>query len=105
MFVNFVKNEKFAVTEKGDLKQNERNALRVRIVSALADLLSENDVATVSVKDGLVIEFTNDELGSIPVVVSVTMKNLQYDVVTAEKEFQDLQAKRLAKENEKKKTE
>lgn len=87
----------FKLTEKGSLRQNERNALRSEVIVKLAEVLKDAGVENSLVKDGIVIELTNETLGSIPVVINVTMKDLQFDVLDAITEYENLQAERLAK--------
>ncbi len=98
---------KFTVTEKNELKQNERNALKSEIVSALQEFLSENDFQVSLVDDGIACEIANDELGSIPFVIGVTMKNLSFDVVSENEAFLMKQVEKIekAKAKEKEKTE
>ena len=94
--------QKFTITEKNELKQNERNALKNEIVSAMFQFLSENEFDVTITNEGIACEIPHDELGSIPFVIGITMKNLSYDVVHEHNLFTEKVAERIAKENEKK---
>lgn len=91
----------------GKLKQNVRNALKNEITEQFAEFLKQNGVENVRVKEGLILEFTNENLGAIPVVVNLVMKDLEFDVMTAENEYiayiKDKEAKALAKAKAKEK--
>lgn len=104
-FLTSVATREFAVNEKGELKQNERNQLKADILKAFAEFLTENGIENFQVKDGLAIEITNADLGAIPVVIDFTMKSLQFDVVTENeifmKEVAEKHAKAEAKAREK----
>ena len=93
--------QKFTITEKNELKQNERNALKNEIVSAMCEFLSENGFQVSLVNDGIACEIPNDELGSIPFVIGITMKNLSFDVVYENEIFNEKVAEKQMKEKEK----
>lgn len=94
--------QKFTITEKNELKQNERNALKNEIVSAMFQFLSENEFDVTITNEGIACEIPHEVLGSIPFVIGITMKNLSYDVVHEHNLFTEKVAERIAKENEKK---
>lgn len=87
----------YETNEKGQLKQNVRNAFKAEAMKALADLFAENDLMVYITEEGLAVEFANDELGALTVVFDGTVKGLDYDAVTAGTEY----AEKLAEKAEK----
>jgi hypothetical protein len=92
---------KISLNEKDEMKQNERNALKNEIVSALSEFLSENDFQVSLVNEGIACEISHEVLGSIPFVIGITMKPLSYDVVAENDAYLEKQVERIAKEKEK----
>lgn len=95
-----VKDRKFQLNEKGELKQNERNGFRAEFLANLSDFLTENGVPNLATKDGLAVEVENTEIGAVTVVVGVTVKTLEFDALTESEEFAKAVAEkaRIAKE-------
>ncbi len=104
-FLTSVAGREFAINEKGELKQTERNQLKADILQAFSEFLTENGVETFRVKDGLAIEITNEDVGAVPVVIDFTVKSLQFDVTGEHeifmKEVAEKHAKAEAKAREK----
>jgi hypothetical protein len=72
---------KLPLNEKGEIKQNDRNALKTRLTSDLLAHLTEVGLDVALVKDGVAVQVANEELGSVPIVVSITMKPMTFDIV------------------------
>lgn len=84
--------------EKGELKQNTRNEVRATLIGQLKDVL-ENAGATVSInKDGIGLSLPNETLGSIPVVIGVTIKDLTFDLEDAHEEYLEKEVEKAEKE-------
>jgi hypothetical protein len=98
---------KISLNEKDEMKQNEKNALRSQIVSALHEFLSENDFQVSLVDEGVACEISHEVLGSIPFVIGITMKSLSYDVVSENEAYLMKQVEKIekAKAKEKEKAE
>ena len=98
---------KISLNEKDEMKQNEKNALRSQIVSALQEFLSENDFQVSLVDEGIACEISHEVLGSIPFVIGITMKPLSYDVVSENEAYLMKQVEKIekAKAKEKEKAE
>lgn len=79
-YLETVKTTVFALNEKKELKQNVRNAFRSDFMEALKNGLVELGFDAKMTEDGIGITIPNDELGYIPVVVSATVKDLDYSV-------------------------
>jgi len=69
------------------LHQTDRNVLRADTLTALAELFKLIGVPSLEVKDGIAIELPNDELGSVVAVLSLTIKDLDFDIVTEHEDF------------------
>jgi hypothetical protein len=79
-YLETIKNATLPLNEKGELKQNVRNAFRSDFVQALFTALVGLGLEVKITEDGIGIEIPNTELGSVPVVVSATVKDLSYSV-------------------------
>ena len=66
----------------GKVNQTDRNALRNRLMAALA-----TDLNAVMTVDGAIVEFSHDYWGSLAVEVSIKMKDPNYDIDTAHDEY------------------
>ncbi len=86
-FAEKVFNDVFETNEKGQLKQNVRNAFKVDVVNALIETLENAGVKTYRTLDGVAVEFENVELGAITVVFDATVKALDFDAVTENEAF------------------
>jgi len=71
---------KLPLNEKGEIKQNDRNALKTRLTSDLLAHFQDLGLDVALVKDGVAVQVANDELGSVPIVVSITMKPMAFDI-------------------------
>ena len=92
---------KISLNEKGEMKQNERNAMKNAVVSALHEFLSENDFQVSLVDEGVACEISHEVLGSIPFVIGITMKPLSYDIVSENEAYLVKQVEKIVKAKEK----
>lgn len=99
--IEVVNGMKLAENEKGQLKQNERNALRGDLIDALVEVFADFGITSVRIEDGVGIELPNAELGSIPVVIGATIKDLAFDVLEANEDFVSKQAEKVKAEQAK----
>ena len=100
---NYLENVRIAKleeNEKGQLKQNVRNAFRADFIEELKNVLENAGFSVAITEDGVGIEIPNEELGSIPVVVSATVKDLAYDIAEAHEEYMEKQAEKVRKAEE-----
>lgn len=79
----------------GKINQTDRNALRNRLMDALAE-----DLSAVMTADGAVVEFEHEYWGSLCVEVSLKMKDPNFDLDTAVEEYQEKQDAAEAKKAE-----
>ena len=94
-------------TTRDTIQQTQRNQLRNDLTDLLIPVLQEwferEGKKTIVVRSpkGIMLELPHDELGGIPIEILLQMKTLNTDVFEYEQEYKDLQAKRLAKKQEK----
>lgn len=69
------------------LHQTDRNALRSDSLTALANTLTAMEIPNTMVKEGIAIELPHDELGAVVIVLSETVKDLNYDIATEGEEY------------------
>lgn len=93
-FLNYVKVTVFGVNEKGLLKQNVRNELRKDLLIDVMEVLKEAGYSVSINEEGVGVRLANETEGSIPAIVSVTIKDLDFDLEGAHEDY-------LAKEEEK----
>lgn len=79
-----------------ELQQTDRNNFRNDLVAALC-----TDVNGTLTTDGIIFEIPNEELGSIFVSLNVQIKGLNYDILSAEKEYNDKITEKATKAKEK----
>lgn len=79
----------------GKINQTDRNALRNRLLEALA--LDLNAVLTA---DGAIVEFEHDYWGALYVEIPLKMKDPDFDLTVAEAEYTEKIAKAEAKKAE-----
>lgn len=100
-FVELVKTKNLGLNEKGELKQNLRNDFRADTIEAIMELFEENGVECVRTGDGIGVELANEEIGSVIVMVDVTVKPHQFDLVGAVNEYERKLVEKAEKEAEK----
>ena len=79
-YLETVKTTVYALNEKGELKQNVRNQFRTDFMETLAEALVSLGLEAKVNESGIGIALPNDELGNLSVVVSATVKDLDYSV-------------------------
>lgn len=90
-------------TNKNRIHQTDARKLKAAMHEVLMEKIGELDVDITPVNNGFIIEFPNEELGSIVVESKFVIKPLDYDVVSAGEEFAEKEAERLAKAKAKEK--
>jgi hypothetical protein len=96
-FMTEVLTKKFELNEKKELKQNARNAFRSDAVDDMVADFQSNGKDAVEIKEGIAVQYPNDELGSLVVIWSPTVKPLDFDIATAVEEFAKDNADKIAK--------
>lgn len=77
----------FATNEKGELKQNVRNAFKADFMVALRSALTEMGLETELVSDGIAVVIPNETEGNLTVVVDGAVKSLGFDLATEAEAF------------------
>lgn len=96
-FAENVKTANLELNEKNELKQNVRNEFKVNVMQALKETLENAGVSVTETKEGLAVEFANDEIGSVTVIFDGTVKSQDFDILTAEREFKEKQIEKAEK--------
>lgn len=97
-FLQTVYTKEFALNDKDELKQNERNDFRNATIDALVDALSDvSGIECLRTLDGVGIAIPNENLGAIPVVIGVTIKDLNFDIQDANNEYLEKEMDKIAK--------
>jgi hypothetical protein len=86
-FAEQVKVKVFETNEKGEMKQNVRNAFKADVMNALKNALVAMDLDVLQTADGLAVKFENDVEGAVTVIFDGTVKSFQFDAETANAEF------------------
>jgi hypothetical protein len=86
-FAEQVKTEVFEVNEKGEMKQNVRNAFKARVMQAMKETILNMGLDVLQTADGLSVKFENDTEGAVTVIFDGTVKSFQFDAETANAEF------------------
>lgn len=100
-FLERTKLAKLEESENGQLKQNCRNELRADFMDSLVVALNGLGLEAQMTVDGIGFELPNDELGSVPVVISPTIKAMAYSIDEAHKEYVAKELKKAETEAEK----
>lgn len=96
----------YKVNENGVINQTQRNQLREELMTDMEEMLKGNTNCEVNrIEEGILIEIPDDELGSIPAIISIKIKPINFDSLSAIEERKNKVADReqKAKEKEEKK--
>jgi len=100
LFAEKVKGLKLSITDKGAIKQTERNALKSELLEAfIKDLPSELVVGRA--KEGIILEIPNTIEGSLPLILDIKFKNTDFDTATPVNDFMVAQKDKIVKAKEK----
>lgn len=84
-------------TNKNRIQQTDARNLKADMHDVLMAKIGELDVDITPVDNGFLIEFPNEELGSIVVEAKFVIKPLDYDVMAAGEQYQEKEQARLDK--------
>lgn len=100
-FTEKVKNSVYELNEKGELKQNVRNAFKAEVMKEVSELFENAGLQVFQTLKGVAVEFSNDELGSLVVVFDGVVKSRDFDALDAQNEFVEKQNEKAEKEAQK----
>lgn len=100
-FLNIAKTTVYATNEKGELKQNVRNAFKAEFITALRSALTEMGLETALVSDGIAVIIPNETEGALYVVVDGAVKSLAYDFNTEAEAYTEKVAEKAKAEQAK----
>jgi elongation factor P--beta-lysine ligase len=84
------------------IQQTQRNNLKTEILQAIQEHMPQ-DIVIGRAKEGIILEFPNDELGAIAVVLDIKIKDLEFDVTVPIQELENSIKEKEEKEIQKKK--
>lgn len=100
-FAEKVHNTVYETNEKGELKQNVRNAFKADLMTAFKDFLKEQGLDVATVHDGVAVRFSNETEGSLTVVFDGTVKSLSYEMDTQAEIYEMERAEKVEKAEKK----
>lgn len=87
----------FETNEKGEMKQNVRNAFKADVMKAFAEFMAENGMDVLQVDGGVAVKFQNETEGCVTVVFDGTVKGFTFDADFENAEFVAKQAEKAEK--------
>lgn len=99
--LDFIYEHEYSTTKSGNsITQKQRNELKYNLTEEIANLLKKEGISNITrTVDGYILEIENEELGVIYVQLDLIVKNLDYDILTAEKEWEDKVREAKSKQN------
>ena len=78
------------------IKQNERNEIKAQLLQAIATDLSQLlGVEVLKVDKGFGFMLPNDNEGAVPMVIDLTIKSMEYDVIAENEAFIEKETAKL----------
>jgi|GEM_PF-1803686 hypothetical protein len=88
--LDFIYKHEYKITESSIITQKQRNELKYNLTEQVVGVLEKEGMDQITrTVDGYIIEIPNEELGSIYVQLDLIVKNLNYDILIAEQEWQN----------------
>jgi len=87
----------FETNDKGEMKQNVRNAFKADLMKAFAEFMAETGVRTLQVDGGVALVFENETEGAVTVVFDGTVKGFTFDAEFENEEFMKAKAEKAEK--------
>ena len=81
-------NVKFELNEKGEMKQNVRNAFKADVMADMFQMFQDAGLEVYKVDGGVAVNFANDELGAVAVVFDGVVKGQAYDAEYEAEEYE-----------------
>jgi len=94
--------QKISVSPKGLIKQTERNTLKTDILKAIMQGLP-HDIVLGKTNEGICIMVDNENEGGIPIILDIKIKNMNTDLDTAIEEYEEKQAEKRQRAEDRKK--
>lgn len=102
-FAEKVVGMEFEVNEKGEMKQNVRNAFKAEAMAALLEMFQEAGLEVGVVAGGVAINFANSDLGSVSMVFNGVVKGNDFDFDFEVEDYENVVAEKQAKAEAKEK--
>lgn len=86
------------------IAQKERNELKYNLTEVIADTLEDNGIEYITrTSDGYIMEIQHERLGVIPIEINIKVKNIDFDIGSAEEDWTLRVEERKDKEERKQK--
>lgn len=89
--LDFIYNHEYQTTKSGNIiTQKQRNELKYNLTEKVVEILQDEGLDQITrTVDGYILEVPNEELGSIYIQLDLIVKNLDYDILSAEQAWQE----------------
>jgi hypothetical protein len=103
--LEFIYRYDYPLTDSGkSLAQKERNELKYNLTEIIADILEDNGIEYITrTSDGYIMEIQHEKLGVIPIEINIKVKNIDFDIGSAEDDWVIRVQERKEKEERKQK--
>ena len=87
--LEFIYRYYYPLTDSGkSVAQKERNELKYNLTEVIADILEDNGIEYITrTSDGYIMEIQHEKLGVIPIEINIKVKNIDFDVGSAEEDW------------------
>jgi hypothetical protein len=101
--LEFIYRYEYPLTDSGkSIAQKERNELKYNLTEVIADILEDNGIEYITrTSDGYIMEIQHEKLGVIPIEINIKVKNIDFDIGSAEDDWKIQVEERKDKEERK----
>jgi hypothetical protein len=87
--LEFIYRYEYPLTDSGkSIAQKERNELKYNLTEVIADILEDNGMEYITrTSDGYIMEIQHEKLGVIPIEINIKVKNIDFDIGSAEEDW------------------
>jgi hypothetical protein len=87
--LEFIYRYDYPLTDSGkSIAQKERNELKYNLTEVIADILEDNGIEYITrTSDGYIMEIQHETLGVIPIEINIKVKNIDFDIGSAEEDW------------------
>jgi hypothetical protein len=87
--LEFIYRYDYPLTDSGkSIAQKERNELKYNLTEVIADILEDNGMEYITrTSDGYIMEIQHEKLGVIPIEINIKVKNIDFDIGSAEEDW------------------
>jgi hypothetical protein len=87
--LEFIYRYEYPLTDSGkSIAQKESNELKYNLTEVIADILEDNGMEYITrTSDGYIMEIQHEKLGVIPIEINIKVKNIDFDIGSAEEDW------------------